>query len=1132
MKCEVAKSSGLSFRQGLLLVLHLTLAALIFGQESFVRFEQISSKQGLSQNVVYAIEQDHQGFMWFGTQNGLNRFDGYIFKKYKTKPKDPSTLPENGVSVIYEDRSGSLWVGTFGGGLSLFNRERDNFIRFPYVNGSDPSPDPDIDVIYTFHEDRGGIFWIGTLGGLLRFDAKKQKWSRFAHQPEVPGTLSDNRIRAFCQDHRGIMWIGTEGGGLNAFNPKTGEFSHFFHQPGDPHSLSSNSVYVIFEDSKKNLWVGTQGGLDRLDRKAKTFIHYRYHHEKAGSLSNNRVISIFEDSQGRLWIGTDGGGLNRLKSLPEKTFVHYHHQLNNPNSLSHNRVLFMMEDDKGCLWIGTFGGGINRIDPQLQQFVHIIGNPNLPNSLNSNDVTCFYQDTEKYLWIGTFDGGLNRYNPGTGEFRLYKYSSVDAGSLSSNEVFAIHEDENGDLWIGTWLGGINRFNRETEKFTRYKHIDGTNKGPGSNNIFCFGEDQDENLWIGTRNGGLNLFLPGKNEFVYYENNPQDPRSISSNSVTYIYPDREQEELLWIGMYSSGLERFNRHTGYFRHYSHEPGNPNSLSHNYVLCIYISPHHQEIVWVGTLGGGLNKFNKKTNQWQLYTEEDGLSDNTIYGILEDSNKHLWLSSDRGLSRFNPGTEEFKNYFAEDGLQHNEFNQGAFHKGRDGRFYFGGINGFNVFVPEYISDNAHIPPVVITNFKLLTNRDFKLEKSILKTKEIRLSYRDTFSFEFAALNYTAPAKNRYAYKIEGLDEEWIPLDHKRDIIFTPLPPREYVFRVRGSNNDGLWNEEGVSIKLIISPPFWGTWWFKVLLALSAVGTLFVMYKLRVRRYKIQRKNLETEVAKRTQEIRQQKEIIEEKNKQLEVSNWGLKKSEMELRELNATKDKFFSIISHDLKNHLTALLGFSDMLSRSFDKLDQEKKHKYSRSIDRAAKDLYELLENLLQWSRSQIGVLQCKPGTFDLSILIPEVISVYIMNAKKKKVDLFYDIEKGTLAYADKNMVRTVLRNLISNAIKFTDRGGEVRVTANGGNNFVEVSVMDTGIGISSDSKHTLFKIGKTRSTKGTAREKGTGLGLILCKEFVEKNNGKIWFESPIPGGQGKGSIFRFTLPNQESGKSVDQ
>lgn len=1060
--------------------------------------------------------------MWFGTQNGLIRYDGYTFKEHKKDPRDPLSLSYNFVRVIYEDRSGNLWVGTEGGGLSRFNREKENFTRFRYQNHMDPNPDPNIDIILTIYEDRNGMFYLGTFGGLLCFEPKKQKWSRFVHNPGIPGTLSNNIIRAFCEDHTGIMWIGTEGGGLNTFDPKTENFSHFLHQADDPHSLSDNKVYAIFEDSSRNLWVGTMRGLDRFDGDTRTFVHYNFQPEKPGGQVNKSVRTIFEDSKKTLWIGTDGGGLNQLKSLSEGTFFCYRHQPYNPYSLSHNSVWYIMEDRTGCIWIATFGGGINRIDRQKQQFSHYRSEPYDANSLNSNDISCFYEDRLGILWIGTYESGLNRYDAKTGKFRVYKHISTGSNSLSSNDVVAIHEDKDGVLWIGTWGGGINCFNRDTETFSHYKYTPANNRGPGSNIIMCFREDADHNLWIGTMEGGLNLYLRETREFVHYKNDPKNPGSISSNYVTAIYPDLENKEFLWVGTYNSGLERFNRQTQSFKHYPHEPGNPNCLSHNSVLSIYISPYFPEIVWVGTHGGGLNKFHQPTGEWRIYTEEDGLPDNTIYGILEDSNKNLWLSTMRGLSKFTPGSGGFRNYYEEDGLQHNEFSQGSFYKGRDGRLYFGGLNGFNAFFPENIVQNSNMPPVVITAFKVFGKEHSPLEKSILETKEITLSWKDVFYFEFAALDYTAPAKNQYECKLEPYNDEWVQLNYKRDITFTAVPPGDYTFRVRGSNNHGIWNEDGASIKLIINPPFWRTWWFRVLLVLSALGMLFAMYKLRVRRYKIQRKNLEIEVVNRTREIRKQKEIIEEKNTQLEVSNLELKKSEMELRELNATKDKFFSIISHDLRNHLTALLGFSDMLYRSFQKFDDEKKHKYSRSIDRSAKDLYDLLENLLQWARTQTGVLQCKPRKFDLGVLIPEIISTYSINAKKKNINLSWETHKNTYAFADKNMVRTVMRNLISNAIKFTEKNGDIQVTANGKDGFVEVSVLDSGVGISSEKKNMLFKIGKTRSTRGTAKEKGTGLGLIICKEFVEKNNGRIWFESPIPDGSAKGSVFHFTLP----------
>jgi len=803
-------------------------------QENNIRFEHITSEQGLSQDIVSCILQDKQGFMWFGTQDGLNRFDGYGFRTYKYNPDDPTSLPGNKVISIYEDYSGTLWIGTEGGGLCRFNREKENFIRYRYKDNIDLIPGCDIEIVSAIIGDRDGILWVGTWGGLVRFDPLKQQLSYFTHQAGMPGTLSDNKIRALYREKSGIIWIGTEEGGLNSFDPQKETFTSYKYKPNEADSLSSNRVYAILEDSKENLWVGTSSGLDRYDRKKKNFIHYRHHPQKANSLSNNTIKTIFEDSRGNLWVGTNEGGLNRLDSFSEKTFTYCIHEPGNPSSLSNNGIRCIWEDTANCLWIGTFGGGINRIDPFKQQFSHLNARPKIPLILSRSDVNCFYEDKEGIFWIGTFDQGLKQFNLRTGRIKNYK-KGLSADSLSNNWVMAIDEDKTGAIWIGTWGGGINCFNRETGKFTRYTYRDGCTRCPGSNDIFCLHSDQENNLWIGTWKGGLNRLNLATMEFEYFKSDPKNPYSIRSNGATSIFPDYEQGEIFWIGTYTSGLECFNRKTGHFTHYLHKPDNPDSLSHNSVQYIYISPDNPHIIWIGTLGGGLNKFNKKTKHWRHYTEEDGLSNNTVVGILEDKNNNLWLSTTRGISHFNPVNEVFTNYYEEDGLQGNEFNQGAIYKGRNGKFYFGGVNGFNAFFPGKIKKNSFEPPVVITDFKVF-NRDFHLEKSILETKEIKLSYRDTLAFEFAALNYIAPAKNRYAYKLEGFDKNWIQLGKKREITFSSLPPGKYVLRIKGSNNDGVWNEKGTSLKITIVPPFWFTWWFRVLVLLM-IGTLIYLW-------------------------------------------------------------------------------------------------------------------------------------------------------------------------------------------------------------------------------------------------------------------------------------------------------
>lgn len=1108
----------------------------LWSRENYIRFERISSEQGLTQSVVHSILQDSKGFMWFGTQGGVSRFDGYRFKEFKYNPKDPHSLPVNRVIVIHEDQSGVLWIGTDGGGLTRFNPEQENFSRFPYINPEDPKPSSGLNLVRVIHEDKKGILWLGTEGGMLRFDPKSGKWKRF--------DLKSNIVLDICQDRSGLLWIGTRGGGLKAFDPENNTYLHYTHNPDDPGSLSSNEVDVVFEDRSGRLWVGTTRGLDRFDRRRERFIHYRHVAGEPDSLSHNWIKTLMEDASGQLWIGTRGGGLNRVKSIEKGTFVHYKNDPFNPNSLANDKVFDIYEDRGGSIWIGTYGGGISRIDWQKQTFGHFLSPPEAPNSMSSNDISAICQDKGGLMWFGSYDKGLNVYNPSTDKITSYQFRKNDPGSLSGNEVLAIYEDYMGTIWIGNFSGGgINRFNRETGTFTRYRNIPGTNKGPSSNFIFCIGEDQDNQLWIGTYTGGLNRFTRETESFEYYRPVPGSENSIGGDSVTVICPDRLNKKWLWVGTYNSGLDCLDRETGIFQHYIHHHDNRNSLSHDTVRSLYISPGEPAVLWVGTSDGGLNSYNIETRQWQAYTEADGLPNNTVYGILEDGEGNLWMSTNYGLSRFNPRDGSFTNYEVDDGLQANEFNQGAFHKTRDGRFYFGGGNGYNEFYPGKISRNSHEPPVVITAFNIINRKspgiDKPLKKSILETKEIHLSYRDVFSFEFAALNYIATAKNRYKYKMEPRDEDWLLLGSKRDINFSQLTPGNYVLHVKASNNDGVWNEEGTSIRLIVHPPFYATWWFRVLMVLLLGGIILGIYKMRVRQYKIQRKRLEQQVAKRTAEIRNQKEIIEDKNVQLEISNKELQKSQEnlielnatieeknqqlevsneELKELNATKDKFFSIISHDLRNHLTTLMGTSDLLANSYSTLGEEKRLKYSRAVDKSANQLYELLENLLQWARSQTGVLKCKPRTIDLESIVPDTVSYFRIHTGKKKITLTSEIKGKSIAHADRDMVTSVLRNLISNAIKFTPKNGSVHVIVLGDDNEVMVSVIDSGVGISSDVSGNLFNIGMAHSTKGTANEKGTGLGLILCKEFIEKNNGRIWYEPAVEGG----SIFRFTLP----------
>lgn len=1095
----------------------------LWSRENYIRFERISSEQGLTQSVVHSIWQDSKGFMWFGTQDGVSRFDGYRFTEFKYNPKDPHSLPVNRVLVIREDNSEKLWIGTDGGGLNRFNREDENFTRFPYNNPKDPNPSPGINLVRVIYEDKDGNLWLGTEGGLLRFNPKSGEWKRCHYSLDKRWDEKSSIVLDIYQDHSDMLWIGTKGGGLIGYDSDTDTLQKYTHSPNDPNSISSNEVDVVLVDMSDRLWVGTKNGLDRFDRRHEQFIHYRHSPGEPDSLSHNWVKALMEDEEGQLWIGTRGGGLNRFKSFEKGTFKSYTNEPFNPNSLANNKIFDIYLDKGGSIWIGTYGGGISRIDWQKQAFGHFLSPPEAPNSMSSNDISSIFQDTKGMMWFGTYDKGLNVYNPRTDKINYYQHNKDKPNSLSGNEVLAIFEDSYDTIWIGCFSGGgVNRFNRESGTFTRYQNTSGTKKGPSSDSIFCFGEDQDNQLWLGTYNGGLNRYDRETDSFEYFRPVAEDKDSIGGDSVVVICPDKLNHNWLWIGTYNSGLDGLDRKTGIFHHYKHDNTDINSLSHDTVRSLYISPGNPHILWVGTSDGGLNSYNIVTKQWQAFTEADGLPNNTVYGILEDDNGHLWMSTNNGLSRFDPVKVEFTNYNVEDGLQANEFNQGAFYKASDGRFYFAGGNGYNEFSPSDISRNPHEPPVVITAFNIINRKssgtDNPLKKSILVTKEIHLSYRDVFSFEFAALNYISTAKNRYAYMMEPRDDDWLQLGAKRDINFSQLSPNTYTLRIKASNNDGVWNEEGTSIRLIVHPPFYATIWFRLLLVLMMGGVILGVYKMRVRQYKVQRRKLEQQVAKRTTEIRKQKDIIEDKNTQLQNSNEELQKSQEHLIELNATKDKFFSLISHDLRNHLTTLMGTSGLLANNYSSMAEDKRIKYSQAVDKSANQLHALLSNLLQWAHSQTGVLKCKPREIKMGSVVSGTLKLLKMSAAEKKIELTSEIRENVYAFADRDMVNTVLRNLVSNAIKFTKEKGRIHVILENCGDQAKVSVIDNGVGIPANKADSLFDIGAEISTRGTNNEKGTGLGLILCKEFIVKNNGSIKYE-PAPDG---GSIFYFTLP----------
>lgn len=826
-----------------------------------IRFERISLEQGLSQSSIYHILQDGYGLMWFATEDGLNKYDGYEFTIYKPIPGELNSLAENNVTALYMDKSGALWIGTEGGGLDRFEPDAGRFTHYVYRPGDPNSLSSNF--IRAIYQDHTGALWIGTLGGLNKFDPEKG----FTHYraSSEPYGLSSNTVLALYQDRQQTLWIGTQAG-LDRFDYQSQEFTHYYHRPLDPYSLSSDTILSIYQDSEGVLWFGTDNGLNRFDRLTHRFTRYQADPGDSHSLSHNVVRAICQDSEGVLWVGTDVG----LSSLRQgERFTQYYHDPADSYSLSGNSIRSIYEDRSGVLWVGTAGGGINRLDRFTMRFAYYGADPRQEVHLSNNMVRAIYEDASGAFWVGMGGGGLDKLDRSTGDLTNYSANSDGPYSLRDDAVRVIYEDPSGGFWIGT-EGGLDRFDRATQRF--YHHAD-----VGERTVLALYQDRRGFMWIGTTSG-LYRYERSTGQFAYY--------CVPSNNIRAIYEDREG--VLWIGTGAAGLCRLDREgapNGSCSSfpgacYQAWPGSPNSLSDNGVLSLY--QDRQGTLWVGTAGGGLNRFDRAEETFTHYGERDGLPNNVVYGILEDEQGCLWLSTNKGVGRFDPRTQTFKNYDVRDGLQDNEFNGGAFYKSRSGEMFFGGINGLTAFYPDQVQDNTYHPPVVLTS---LTQgmEQVGVGQAIESVEQVTFRWPNNFfEFEFAALSFSQPEKNQYAYMLENFDSDWNYIGTRRFGRYTNLPGGAYTLKLKGANNDGVWNEQGASIKIVIVPPVWETWWFKGVVALGVLAGVMGAYGLRLRSIEARNRELEAGIEQRTAELRQEVE------QRLQVEE-ALRQSEMD---------------------------------------------------------------------------------------------------------------------------------------------------------------------------------------------------------------------------------------------------
>ncbi len=1037
----------------------------LFPANEDIRFERITVAQGLSHSTVYSIIQGSEGFIWIGTESGLNRYDGYNFKVFAHTPGDAKSLSSNPIRTIYEDQSKTLWIGT-DEGLNRFDRERETFTC--YKHDPDNKSSHRIRAIY---EDRSGIMWIGTDAGLHEVDRDRESFTCYEKDSQTRRIKGYNIINAICEDRSGTLWIATAAG-LLKFDREQKTFT----------CIKEGRIQSILEDRSGVIWIGTASCLSKFDREKGSFTLY-----KIGGIGD--VYSIHEDKAGFLWIGT-GQGFYKFDPW-QGTHTRYTNDPLNSYSLSHNFVLSVCEDRSGVMWVGT-RVGLNKFNRVRKEFVHYQHNPASANSLSHNHVWSILEDSSGILWIGTLNG-LNKYERDKNRFTCYRHDPNKPETISHNCVYSIHEDRRGTIWVGT-ANGLDIVDRERGTFGHYKSERGNPDSLSSNVIMRIFSDRSGLIWVGTFSGGLNMFDPRQGRFTRYRHDSRDPANLSSDTVSSIYEDRAG--VLWVGTYE-GLNKFDREKEAFTRYKKDTREPRSLSSDKIESIY--EDRSGILWIGTQGG-LNTFDRETEVFTSYTEKYGLP-HVIYGILEDDRGTLWLSSNKGIFTFNPATEELKSYDVTDGIQDYHFNDGAFFESKHGEMFFGGANGFNAFFPDKIKDNPYVPPVVITSFKVLNRPDYKTEKSILKTRALRLSYDDTFSFEFAALSFSEPRNNRYAYMLEGTHRDWIDLGNKREITFSNLAPRDYTLKVKGSNDDGVWNEQGSELKITILPPFWQTWWFR-LLALSFIAVIFYfLYRLRVKDIEGRRAKLEARVKERTKELEQS----------------------------NRFKSDFLARMSHEIRTPLNAILGFNEMLLDT--RLDPEQ-FDYIQTAIRSGESLLALINDIVDLSRVEAGQLELDSIVFDPQAVALDVCELMQPLINAGSVEILCRIADSVPVYVkgDPARFRQVLVNLMENAVKFTEKG-EIELALDVAEDrgtilTLHTTVKDSGIGIPADKITDIFEYFHQAGGFGPRGDRGYGLGLTICKQLSKLMGGDVWVESEL----GKGSTFHFTAAMEKSAEEA--
>jgi signal transduction histidine kinase/ligand-binding sensor domain-containing protein/HPt (histidine-containing phosphotransfer) domain-containing protein len=1072
----------------LMLCLFISLFSLIsHASDSIVRFSHLTDVDGLSQTTIHDVIQTKVGFIWIATEDGLNRYDGYQFKVFRHDPDNTDTISANYLTALLEDLDGNIWVGTSAGGLNYLDIKTEKFTHYFNVK-SDENTISDNSVSSLFQDSKGTV-WATTKNGLNKFDERTKTFRRFFHKPKKH---NNNYFRSIIEDENGLFWLTSNRGGLTQFSPSTESFTHFSDKSSPVNNTDSVNALLLAKNGF--IWLGSSSGISIFDTTLKQFVDFLFLPEKKNSVNSN-IHDIYQDSNDDVWIATFLG-LYKY-NLSSQLFTHFEVNKSDSKSLSVNEINDIYEDTNKNLLIGTTGGGLNILALNKFDFAHIQHSSTNANSLNNNMNFAITEDKNNYFWYGTF-GGLTKYAPNTKTFTTFTHDDNKATSLSSNNVLSVFVDSKNNKWVGTYGGGLNKLSNNHNEFERYSHQADNDFSLSHNSVLSIQEDNAKSMWFGTWGGGVNRLDEKTGEFKRFIADGNE-NSLSSNTVWDLFQDKQNR--LWVGT-DNGLNLYQKNSQDFVVFKHDPDNRNSLSNNKIMTIY--QDKENIFWFGTWGG-LNKYDEKTGTFTHYREQDGLANDSVYGILEDAKGTLWLSTNKGISHFDPKKETFKSYDVYDGLQGNEFNGGAYYKSKAGELFFGGINGISHFYPENIEDDITLTNVGLTDFLINnksvaintsavdnSNKDiFDLEQAINQLDSLTLTHLEKLiTFEFSALHFAEPINNKYAYMLEGFDENWVYTDAKnRRATYTNIPAGDYVFRVKASNGDGYWNEQGKSLNVTVLPAPWLSWWAFTFYFIVCVGSLVTyIYRLNDRRLKEKAINLR-------------------------------------LTRVDKLKDEFLANTSHELRTPLNGIIGLAESLIDGVaGQLPDKANHDLSMVVA-SGRRLSNLVNDILDFSKLKNHGLQIKTSAIDINSMIDVVFTLSRGSLKTKDLVLINNIACDFPAIkADEDRLQQILFNIIGNAIKFTESG---TITLSGqlvGNSdsdeqqFICIDITDTGVGIAKENLSTIFESFEQISGDETRGASGTGLGLAVSKQLVELHGGEITVSSTV----NKGSTFSFTLP----------